>query len=67
MTRHRPAYEISYRLYVDGRPTKVEVVGSSKTDAYKMLADQWALYYPQQDLPARRRCKLVYIERVRWG
>lgn len=66
MARRRPTYEIHYALYVDGAKTKVELVGSSKADAYEMLADQWYLYR-KDDVPHKRRCKLQELERVRWG
>lgn len=63
---NRPTYEISYALYVDGKPTIVELVGTCKSDAYKGLAEEWQLCY-NDPLPAKGRCKLVEIERVRWG
>jgi len=56
-----------YQLYVDGKPTAIEVCGPSKTKAYPMLEDQWPLYYPDLPVPARRRCRLEMVDSARWG
>lgn len=58
---NRQDWEYEYQLHVDGEPTKVHLLGNSKTKAYKMLEDQWKIVYPGQSLPKRFRCKLETI------
>ena len=62
MARMVEDWEHAYELHVDGQPTGVQMLGSSKTEAYEMVADQWKLTYPDQPLPKRYRCKLEPID-----
>ena len=63
----RPTYEITYALYIDGKETPVELVGTSKAAAYETLADHWSAHGRGNSPPPKRRCRLVEIDRVRWG
>ena len=55
----------AYALWVDGVQTKIELLGTSKSRAYEMLADEWYKYHPGTPPPAKRRCKLEFIEGTR--
>lgn len=65
--RVRISYTRFYALWVDGEKTEVELMGTNKSEAYKMLGDQWRLTYPDQPCPPKRRCRLEKIEEVRNG
>ena len=67
MPRNRGLDEMNYELYVDHEKTDIILIGQNKTGAYKMLSEQWRLYYPDVPEPKRYRCKLVYLERCMWG
>ena len=65
MRQQRDTWNKIYALLVDGNPTEIELAGTSKTSAYTMLEHEWSITYPDTPLPARRRCKLEYIESTR--
>ena len=50
-----------YELYVDGEPTNILLIGSSKTEAYGMLESQWKESHPNEPPPKKYRCKLVTL------
>ncbi len=58
----RPNWEYAYELYVDGKATGIEVLGSNKTEAYQMVEEQWKLTHKDVPLPKRYRCKLEIVD-----
>ena len=65
--RMRSRYERFYRVIIDGKPSKIELIGENKSEAYEDLEWEWSKYFPGVPCPARSRCRLEKIEEVRWG
>ena len=58
-------YTNFYRVWVDGKPTKIECLGGTKKEAWAWFCDEeWAKYFPGVPLPKRYRVKFERIESV---